>query len=336
MRLNRLFVTTVACAAILSAPSLRAETKELRLGYGLGVGFLPMFVMQEHKLIEKHAARANLGSLKVNWVKISGGTMMNDGLLSGSLQVASGGVTPLIVVWAKTLNTPLEVRGLGVLSSSPMYLVTRNPEVKTIKDLTAQDKIAMPAAKLAPQSVVLQMAAEKMLGRGRHGELDKFTVSMSHPDATAAILSGHSEVTSHFSTPPFMYQELGHPGVRTLLSSDDVLGGRGIFAVMWASKKFCADNPKTCDVVVKALDEAQQMIRADKEGAARTYVKISDPKAKIPDIVGILSKPELEFSRTPRKVMQYAQFMHRTGSIKVKPNSWKDMFFEHSHQLSGD
>lgn len=177
MNLSRFLFTALASAAILGAPPLRAETKETKLGYGLGVGFLPMFVMQEHKLIEKHAARANLGDLKVGWVKISGGTMMNDGLLSGSLQVASGGVTPLIVAWAKTAtNTPLEIKGLGVLSSSPMYLVTRNPKVKTIEDLTAQDKIAMPAGKLAPQSVVLQMAAETKLGRGRHGELDKFTV----------------------------------------------------------------------------------------------------------------------------------------------------------------
>ena len=55
--------------------------------------------------------------------------------------------------------------------------------------------------------------------------LDALTVSLSHPDAQVALLSGASEITAHFSSPPFQYQQLEKPGIRTVLSSYDVLGG---------------------------------------------------------------------------------------------------------------
>jgi NitT/TauT family transport system substrate-binding protein len=33
--------------------------------------------------------------------------------------------------------------------------------------------------------------------------------------------------------------------------------------------------------------------------------------------------------------MKYLDFMHRTGALKVKPDSWKDMFFPMAHALPG-
>lgn len=260
---------------------------------------------------------------------------MNDGLLSGSLQIASGGITPLIVAWSKTVETQNEIRGLGVISSSPMLLVTRNSKIKSVRDLTAQDRIAMPAAKLAPQSVLLQMVAEKEFGLGKHGALDAFTVSMSHPDATAALLSGNSQVNSHFSTPPYMYEEVADPAIRTILNSNDVLGGPGAFVVMWTTKAFHDSNPRLYGAVTKALDEALEMISDDKMAAARSYVRIFDSKQSAQRIRELLDKPGLEFSRTPRGVMKYADFMSKVGSIKVKPTSWKDIFFPNNHGLSG-
>jgi NitT/TauT family transport system substrate-binding protein len=33
--------------------------------------------------------------------------------------------------------------------------------------------------------------------------------------------------------------------------------------------------------------------------------------------------------------MKYVDFMYKVGSIKVKPASWKEMFFPSAHTLSG-
>src|SRR5437879_830561 len=86
--------------------------------------------------------------------------------------------------------------------------VTRNPNVKTISDFRDGDRIALPAVKVSAQAVLLQMAAEQAFGAGQQNRLDPLTVTMSHPDAMQALLSGQSEVNAHFGSPPFQYQEV--------------------------------------------------------------------------------------------------------------------------------
>jgi NitT/TauT family transport system substrate-binding protein len=41
------------------------------------------------------------------------------------------------------------------------------------------------------------------------------------------------------------------------------------------------------------------------------------------------------FTTTPNNTMKYVDFMYKIGSIKVKPDSWKDMFFPNSQGLAG-
>ena len=162
---------------------------------------------------------------------------MNDALLSSSLQFASGGVGPLVTLWAKTRGN-LDVKAVSAINSMPLYLTTRNPDVKTLKDFTAKDKIALPAVKVSIQAVTLQMAAEKAFGEGQQYKLDPLTVSMSHPDAQTALLSGQSEITAHFGSPPFQYQQLERPGIHRVLNSYDVLGGPATFNTVWTTSKF--------------------------------------------------------------------------------------------------
>jgi NitT/TauT family transport system substrate-binding protein len=81
--------------------------------------------------------------------------------------------------------------------------------VKTLKDFTDKDRIALPAVRVSMQAVILQMAAEKEFGAGQQHKLDPWTVSLSHPDGLAQMMSGKSEITAHFTSAPFMYQELG-------------------------------------------------------------------------------------------------------------------------------
>ena len=127
-------------------------------------------VMEEQKLIEKYA-KANGVDVSVGWAKFAGGNVMNDALLSDSLQFASGGVGPFVTLWAKTRGN-LDVKAVAAINSMPLYLNTRNPAVKSIKDFTDKDKIALPAVKVSIQAVTLQMAAEKAFGEGQQNKLD--------------------------------------------------------------------------------------------------------------------------------------------------------------------
>ncbi|MGI8895258.1 MAG: ABC transporter substrate-binding protein [Casimicrobiaceae bacterium] len=325
--------TVVIAAFAAVALTAHAEMAELKVAQQYGISYLPLMIMEEQKLIEKHAKAAGV-DVTVGWARFAGGNVMNDALLSNSLQFASGGVGPLLTLWSRTKGN-LDVKAVGAINSMPLYLNTSNPNIKSLKDFTDKDKIALPAVKVSIQAVTLQMAAEKAFGAGQQNKLDSLTVSMSHPDAQTALLSGGSEVNAHFSSPPFQYQQLAKPGIHTVLNSYEVLGGPATFNVVWTTTKFKNENPKLYDSFVKAMEEATAIINRDKRAAAETYLRLSKDKSTTEDILKMLNDPNIVYTQTPQNIMKYADFMTKIGSIKVKPDTWKDVFFPNVHNLSG-
>jgi NitT/TauT family transport system substrate-binding protein len=186
--------------------------------------------------------------------------------LSGSLHFSSVGAPSLITLWGRTKGN-LGVMGVSALTTYPLYLNVRNPNVKSIKDFTDKDKIAVPAVKVSTQAIMLQMAAEKAFGEGNHYKLDPYTITLSHPDGMAALMSNTGGVDAHFTTSPFHEQELKIPGVRTLTTSYEILGGRATALVVVTSTKFRDANPKTYSAFFAALKEAVDGINRDKKAA---------------------------------------------------------------------
>jgi NitT/TauT family transport system substrate-binding protein len=325
----------VALIAMLGAlpVAVRAELPEIKVATQSGISYLPLMLMEDGKLIEKYAKAAGL-EVSVGWATFAGGNVMNDALLSNSLQFASGGVGPMVTLWSRTRGN-LDVRGVAALNSMPLFLVTRNPDVKTIKDFTEKDRIALPAVKISVQALALQMAAEQAFGPGQQNRLDPLTITMSHPDAMQALLAGQTEVDSHFGSPPFQYQELAKPGMHMVLNTYDVMGGAVTFNVVWTTGRFRTENPKLYEAFVKALDEAQATINRDKRAAAEAYLRISKDKDTVDNIARMMNDPQIVFTTTPQNVMKYADFMAKTGAIKVKPDSWKDLFFPNVHGAPG-
>jgi NitT/TauT family transport system substrate-binding protein len=326
-------LVTLLLVGLAAGQVARAEMSEIHVAQQYGIGYLPLMIMEEQKLVEKYAKASGV-DVTVSWAKFAGGNVMNDALLSNSVQFASGGVGPFVTLWARTRGS-LDVKAVSAINSMPLFLNTRNPAVKTIRDFRNTDKIALPAAKVSIQAITLQMAAEKTFGEGQQNKLDALTVSLSHPDAQAALLSGQSEITAHFSSPPFQYQQLKNPAVHTVLNSYDVLGGPATFNVVWATSKFKNDNPKLYDAFVKALGEATALINRDHRYAAETYLRISRDKDSVQEIQAMLDDPAIVYTTTPQNVMKYVDFMLKIGAIKSKPDSWKDLFFPNAHNLPG-
>ncbi|TCT08975.1 ABC transporter substrate-binding protein [Paralcaligenes ureilyticus] len=336
MRLKKIGLPLLVGASfwLAASTSALAEIKTVNIAQQYGISYLPLMVMQDKGLLKIEAKAAGLGDIKVNWAKFAGGNVMNDAILSGDLQFASGGVGPFVTLWAKTRSNVV-VKGVTAMNSMPLLLTTRNPAVKTIKDFTSKDRIALPAVKVSIQAITLQMAAEKAFGPGQQNKLDAITVTQSHPDGMAALLSGSSEINSHFTSPPFQYIELSKPGIHTVLNSYDVTGGPHTFNVVWATQKFADANPKTYAAFVKAFDKAVAFVNNDKQAAAELYIRVTKSKEPASFFVKILNDPNVKFTTTPQNVMKYVDFMYRIGFIKAKPASWKDMFFPNMHNLPG-
>ena len=312
----------------------RAETNEVKIATQFGIGYLALTVMKQDKLIEKHLAQAGLGATKVSWVTLGAGSAANDALLSGSLDFASGGTGPAFILWDKTRDN-VDVRGVAALSSMPNLLVSRNPNVKTIKDFTDQDKIAMAGAGSSVQTVYLQMAAAKVWGQENYKKLNRLMVNLPHPEGLAALLSGASDVTAQFTSPPFQYYALEKPGIHVVLNSYDVMGGANTFLMVWATNKYRTANPKTYQAVLDALKDATDAINANKRRAAEMYVKEGGNVDQVDKILKMMEDPQVSYTLTPERVLPFAQFMSQVGTLKNRPSSWKDLFFPEIYDLPG-
>jgi NitT/TauT family transport system substrate-binding protein len=328
-----LLVPVVAAAFVLTAGAAAAQTKTIRLAKQFGISYLPLTIMEQKKLLEEHGKRLGL-DLKTEWVQFVSGAPMNEAIISGNLDLASGGVGPLLTIWGRT-RANLGVKGVAAINSMPLYLNTINPKVKTIKDFTENDRIALPAVKVSIQAVTLQMAAEKVFGPGQHGKLDPLTVSLSHPDGMANMLSGRSEITAHFSSAPFQYQQLEDPRVRKVLDSYEVLGGPHTFNVVWTTSKFHNDNRKVIEAFLAALEDCMKQIANDPAAAAVLWVKAENSKLSPAYVEKLIRLPEHEWTMVPKKIMAYAEYMNRAGLLAVRPASWQDVFFPDAHKQPG-
>jgi NitT/TauT family transport system substrate-binding protein len=316
-----LFITLVAAFA-------NAEVNEVRIPTGAGgVGFLPLLVMEKYRLIEKYA------NVKVRWINIGGPAVMNDALLSGSADFITAGPPAFITLWDRTAASA-KVKGVAAMSSMPMYLNTRAGHLKRLDDVMDKDKIAVTAIKVSIPSIVMQMYAKQKYSDP--ARFDRFTVTMTHPDAVIALLAGSSAIDAHFTSPPFAQRERKDPRVRTIMLSDDVMGGSTTFTMVSTTTKFRDQNPGVYAAVLKAIGEANRMIAADRKSAAELLLASTNDKGfSVQEIVDVLSDPHIKFTTTPENVMKYADFMHRIGSIRNRPASWKDMFFPEIHGAPG-
>ena len=332
---KRTLIGGLLAAAALSLGGLaRAEVEEVKLASQYGIGYLPLTVMQVDKLVEKHLARANMAATKVSWMRLAAGAAANDALLSGGLHFASGGTGPAIILWDRT-RTSLDVRGVAALSSMPNLLVTRNPAIKTVRDFTEKDRISMAGAGSSVQTVYLQMAVSKEYGIENFKKLNPLMVNLPHPEGLQTLISGSAEITSLFTSPPFQYTALASPGVRTVLNSYDIMGGPNTFLMVWATNKFREANPKIYKAVLDALREATASINADKRRAAEMYVKEGGGKESVEQILKMMNDPQVEYTLAPQRLLPYAQFMNKVGTLKNNPASWKDLFFPEVHELPG-
>ncbi|QXI18671.1 ABC transporter substrate-binding protein [Pseudomonas hamedanensis] len=326
-----LLAATLTAGALFSSAA-QAEGK-ISIAQQFGIGYLILDVVRDQQLIEKHGKAQGL-DIKVDWNSISGATAMNEALLTGALDVVSAGVPPMLTVWDRTRGKQ-NVKAIAALGSMPNYLLTNNPNIKTLKDFSDKDRIAVPAAGVGFQSRTLQIETAKQFGDDQFKKFDNISVSLPHPDATAALIAGGSEINSHFSSPPFQYQALQNPNVHKVLSSYDVLGGPGTFNVLYTTEKFHDQNPKTYKAFYDALAEAEKIIKADRPAAAQAYIRVEQSKLPLTLVEQIVQDPEIDFTVVPQRTFIYAQKLQELGVLKNKAASWKDYFFEEAHGGEG-
>jgi NitT/TauT family transport system substrate-binding protein len=329
----KMLAAAASAVLLATAPctSAWAEANTVRAAKQFGLGYVQYMIMEDQQLVEKQAKAAGLGDIKVEWNTFRSSDVMNDALISGNVDFVSLGVPGLMTIWDRTKGS-MDVRGAAGLNAMPLALMVRDDAVKSLKDFTDKHRIALPAVKVSNQAVLLQMAAEKEFGAGNHGKLDALTVTMAHPDATIAMISGNKDLNANFSSVPFQQRQAKTSGIRRLMTSTDILGGAFSFNVVATTSKFRTENPKLYKAYLDALKEATVIVNKDKQFAAETYLKVSKDKTPVEEIVALLNDPEHVFTAKVSAIEPMILFMARTGNFKNKSASAKDLLFPEAEQ----
>ena len=324
-----------AVAALVAVVALQANAEgKISIAQQFGIGYLILDVVRDQQLIEKHGKQQGV-DVQVEWASLSGATGMNEALLAGAIDVVSAGVPPMLTLWDRTKGKQ-NVKAVAALGSLPNYLLSNNPAVKSLKDLGEKNRIAVPAAGVGFQSRTLQIETARLFGKDDFKRFDTLSVSLPHPDATAALIAGGSEIDTHFSSAPFYYQALAaNKNIHKLISSYDILGGPATFNVLYTTQKFHDENPKTYKAFYAALVEAAQIIKADKAKAADTFIRVQKSKLAPELVRRIVEDPENDFTVSPQRSFVYADELQKLGVIKNKAASWKDYFFDEAYAGPG-
>jgi NitT/TauT family transport system substrate-binding protein len=319
-----------ALLAALATPS-RAETNVIKIGKQYGLPYIQFVIMEDQKLIEKHAKLQGLGDIKVEWATLGGPAQINDGIISGAIDVGAVGLPNLITMWEKT-RTNVKVRAIAGLNFMPLILLTRDPKIKTLKDYGEKDRIAVPSVKISMQAILLEMAVAKEFGQANYEKLDPLTVSMGHPDAFAALNSG-TEVQSHFSSAPFQNRQLKMPGYHQVVSSYDIIGPHSVSCISMTTK-FHDDNPKVVAALLGAMREATAWIKGDKKAAAEAYLRVTKDKMPLDEFVAMLNDPNIVITIVPKGADKISEFLAKVGRVKAKPDRWQDYYFGDVEKLT--
>jgi len=317
--------------APLAAPHHRSSTD---------LANLPLLLVEHEHLIEKHADMRGLGDIAVRWV-LPGNAAGVDAIAAGDVDFAAVDLAAFVVSWDEKLGSAREVRALAALQQMPYVLVTRNAAIRTIRDFTDKDRIAVADAKTGVPVLMLEMAAAQEWGADRFNKLGPLTVARSDNEAVASLVSGKGDINAHFSRTPFVDTELGNPAVHRVMDSFDIAGPHSE-ATLVTTTRFHDDNSMLCSAVLAALEEAMELIKSEPGAAAEIYasmVKAGETKGgdiSVEDIADMIGDPDLSFTTVPAGVMRVADFMNRTGRTKRRPERWQDLFFPEAHNLPGN
>src|SRR3546814_12423563 len=130
-----------------------------------------------------------------------------------------------------------------------------------------------------------------------------------------------------FTSPPYQYMALSHPGTHVVLNSYDIMDGANTFLMVWGTDTLRKANPKTYKAVLGALKEVTTWINDNKQAAAELYVNDVQGKAAVAKLAKMNNDPPINYTLTPEKVTPYAQFMTQIGKLNHDQTSWNDNVF---------
>lgn len=314
----RKFLILIFLILVISITSYGAE---INIAMQFGLGYAPIMLLSKLNLVEKYAP-----DTKVTWLQLGSGAAINEALIAGKADIGSMGVGPYLIGIDK--GAPWKMAAALVIQ--PLGLQVNDPNIQSLKDIKPTDRIALPAPG-SIQHMLLAMAAEKELGDAQ--ALDNNLVAMAHPDGAIALMAGETGITGHFTSPPYIFEELEASNIHQIVEGFDAFGGQFTFLVVVATQKFHDNNPFLYAAFVQAISEAISYINSNPEKAAELLAP--EFGLSVEQTLEYLTWPGTNYTITPYGIIGFAEFMKKAGYIGKVPESYDEIAWENITAIIG-
>lgn len=293
-----LVLSMTACGSDNS--NMDASGKSITIAYQGGIGYAPVHVMEAKGLIEKNYGE----DITVEFVKLDSGSAINEGIIGGTIDIGCMGVAPAI----SGVSAGIPYKLISNLCSQSHGLMSNDPSIKTLSDITSEDKIALVNTG-SFQHLLLAMGAEKELGDAH--ALDNNIQAMSHAEGMAALESG--TVTLHLTSSPFIYQERENEAYNELSVINEVWPSGNSFLVAMASTEIANDS-KLYNAISASFVEAIDFINNNQEETVEIESKYLDLDADT--VLSYLNEDDCQYFSNIRGVESMMSFMYKAGFIE--------------------
>lgn len=278
--------------------------KNITIAYQGGIGYAPVHILEAKKFIEANYD----GEVNVSFVKLDSGAAINEGIIGGTISIGCMGIAPAI----SGVIAGIPYKAISNLCSQSHGLMTGNPEIKSLSDITDTDKIALVNFG-SIQHIFLAMAAEKELGDAH--ALDNNVQAMSHAEGMAALESG--TVALHLTSAPFIYQERSNSKYSELSVINEVWPAGNSFLIAMAANSLYEDT-KLYEAVSKAFIQAIEFINANPEETAQ--IETGYLGLDLDTVKSYLDEDDCRFFPEMKGVGDMAAFMFRAGFTESELN----------------
>ncbi len=278
----------------------KQEINDISIAEQYGLAYAPIQVMKERQMLEKKLPEDTI----INWVKLVNTAAIRESMIVGDVDVGFMAIPPFLIGWEKGMEWKISTG----LTCSPIGLITYKEDIKTLHDLSPQDRIALPQPG-SIQHILLSMAAEKMLGDAQR--FDNQLISMSHPDGMQALIV-KQDVSAHFTAPPYLNQELKIEGMHQILSGKEAMGKDFSFIVGASTLRFHDNNKELYDIFFTTLNEAITFINVHPQEAATLLSEIYDMSPE--ETLDYLK--DMEYTTTVKGIFEFSDFMVQNGYLE--------------------
>lgn len=292
------------------------EREELILADQFGLAYAPLEIMKDKQFLEKALSAAGLDNIQVSWKKFGNTTAIREAMLSGDLDVGFVGIPPFLL----GIDNGMDWKIISGLSESKVALVTKDPSIQNLGDLTRQHKIILPQPG-SIQHILLQMASKEQLSDAN--AFDDQIIALAHPDGVTAFTAGDSSQL-HFTTPPYLQEDLKNSGARELIDGATCFGEDFTFIVGICQSSLYEDR-KVYEAILTALDESMIYMN---ENQAETIKILSEAYDYSPEVLeSLLNKDQMTFTTEVKGLTHFVEFMAETGALKETYTS-QDLFWK--------